>query len=203
MSRPYLIGLTGNIACGKSTVLESLRRLGAAVLDADAVVHQLLNQASPTRAAVVEAFGSDILGPKGAIDRRALGQLVFGDPTALNHLESIVHPAVLDFTWAWLEQVTAEVAVIDAIKLIEAGIAEHCDEVWVVTCPQEEQIHRLMGNRGLSREEALLRIQAQPPQEEKVAQADVVIDNGGRLKDTQAQVLQAWNTLQRQRAGPG
>ena len=195
ISQPYLIGLTGNIACGKSTVLQELARLGAAVLDADAVVHQLLKQPGPTRTAVVKAFGSNILGPDGAIDRKILGQIVFQDPTALSRLESIVHPAVLDFTWTWLEQVATEVAVIDAIKLIEAGMAERCDEVWVVTCPQEEQIHRLMENRGLSREEALQRIRAQPPQEEKVARADVVIDNRGRLEETQTQVLRSWNRL--------
>lgn len=199
MSRPYLIGLTGNIACGKSTVLRELRRLGAAVLDADAVAHRVVQPGTPACAAVVAAFGPAVLAPSGEIDRRALGELVFRDPAALARLEEIVHPAVLAYTWEWLGGLTAEVAVVDAIKLVEAGMADRCDEVWVVTCPQEEQVRRLMRYRGLSRDEALVRILAQPPQEEKVARADVVIDNRGRLEEVRAQVRAAWKATQRRR----
>jgi dephospho-CoA kinase len=192
MSRPYLIGLTGNIACGKSTVLQELERLGAAVLDADAVAHQSMRPGTPVHTAIVAPFGPDILTPDGEIDRQALGEIVFRDPAALARLEAIVHPAVVAYTEEWLAGLTAEVAVIDAIKLIEAGIADRCDEVWVVTCPAEEQARRLRTYRGLGEEEAWTRIRAQPPQEEKVVRADVVIDNSGPISQTLAQVRKAW-----------
>ncbi len=100
MKRPYVLGLTGNIACGKSTVLNELQRLGAAVLDADAVVHRLLRRGTPVHAAVVAAFGPGILAADGEIDRRALGAIVFADAAALAHLEALVHPAVLAYTGA-------------------------------------------------------------------------------------------------------
>jgi len=190
--RPYLIGLTGNIACGKSTVLRELRRLGAAVLDADAVAHEAMCPGTPVHAAVVEAFGPQVLTPDGAIDRRVLGEIVFADPVALARLEAIVHPAVLERLRAWLQGVTARVAVIDAIKLFEAGIADWCDEVWVVTCPEEEQLRRLVEYRGLTVEQAWRRIRAQPPQWEKARRADMVIENAGTLNDVRRQVREAW-----------
>ncbi|MGC8873710.1 MAG: dephospho-CoA kinase [Chloroflexia bacterium] len=198
MSRPYLIGLTGNIACGKSTVLRELRRLGAAVLDADAVAHDVMRAGTPVHRAIVEAFGDSILAASGEIDRRALGKIVFSDPEALARLEAIVHPAVLQEARQWLEGVKARVAVIDAIKLFESGIADWCDEVWVVTCPEEEQLRRLVECRGLSPEEASTRIRAQPPQAEKVARADRVIENSGSLDDVRACVRAAWRGLRKQ-----
>jgi len=197
MKRPYRIGLTGNIACGKSTVVQELQRLGAAVLDADAVAHEVMRAGTAVHAAVVAAFGPGIQTPDGEIDRRALGAIVFADPEALARLEAIVHPAVVAYAEEWLAGVTAEVAVIDAIKLIEAGIADRCDAVWVVTCPPEEQARRLQRYRGLSWEEAWLRIRAQPPQEEKVARAGVVIDNGGPISRMRAQVRAAYRRLAR------
>lgn len=201
MPRPYLIGLTGNIACGKSTVLNELRRLGAAVLDADAVVHQLLRPGSAVQEAVVAAFGPAVLAADGTIDRRALGVIVFADPAALARLEALVHPAVLSYTREWLAGVAVPVAVIDAIKLFEAGIADWCDEVWVVTCPAEERARRLVVDRGMEPAAAWQRIRAQPPEEEKVARADVVIDNGGHLARTLAQVRAAWRRVQRRLKG--
>lgn len=196
MTRPYVIGLTGNIACGKSTVLHELARLGAATLDADAVAHACMRRGRPAYAAVVAAFGPCVLAADGEIDRRALGRLVFADPAALARLEAIVHPAVLDDTWQWLSTVATEVAVIDAIKLFEAGMAERCDEVWVVICPQEEQVRRLVRYRGYSEEEAWQRVRAQPPQEEKAARANVVIKNSGSVAELQVQVRSAWEQVQ-------
>lgn len=195
MPRPYLIGLTGNIASGKSVVLNELRRLGAATLDADAVVHQLLRPGTAVQEAVVAAFGPAVLAADGAIDRRALGAIVFADPAALARLEALVHPAVLAYTREWLAGVAAPVAVVDAIKLFEAGIADWCDEVWVVTCPAEERARRLVAHRGMAEEEAWQRIRAQPPEEEKAARADVVIDNSGHLSRTLAQVRAAWRRV--------
>lgn len=196
MTRPYLIGLTGNIACGKSTVLRELRRLGAAVLDADAVAHEVMRAGTPVHRAIVEAFGESVLAPSGEIDRRALGGIVFSDPQALARLEAIVHPAVLEETRRWLERVEAPIAVIDAIKLFEAGIADWCDEVWVVTCPEEEQLRRLVEYRRLSPEDAWKRIRAQPPQADKVARADRVIENAGSVEDVRSRVRAIWEELQ-------
>ncbi len=206
----YLIGLTGNIACGKSTVLAMLQQRGAAIIDADRVTHELQAPGQPVYRQIVEAFGADMLvSPNGPLDRRKLGALVFSDPAALQRLEQIVHPAVRARVVGWLEELAAQlkpptptsqpstptIAVIDAIKLLEAGWKERCNAIWVVTCTREQQIVRLMRTRGMSEAEATMRIDAQPPQSEKIAQADVVIDNSGPLEATQRQVEQAWQQI--------
>ncbi|MBU0494877.1 MAG: dephospho-CoA kinase [Chloroflexi bacterium] len=188
----YIIGLTGNIATGKSTVAHMLADLGAQVVDADAVAHAVMRRGRPAWQDVVLAFGEDILGPDGEIDRGKLGAIVFRDPAALARLEAIAHPAVIREMQALARRSTAPVLVREAIKLIESGAADECDAVWVVTAPRAVQVERLMRTRGLSRAEAELRIDAQPPQEEKMARADVVIDNGGTLEETRRQVERAW-----------
>jgi dephospho-CoA kinase len=215
----YLIGLTGNIACGKSTVLAMLRERGARVLDADRVTHELQRPGEPVYAAIVTAFGAGILAePGGPIDRRKLGAIVFADPAALRRLEQIVHPAVRERITAWLASLRLEarglrredesesqasslkpqaspIAVIDAIKLLEGGWKQVCDAIWVVTCRPEQQLERLIAARGMSEEEARGRIAAQPPQADKVALADVVIDNSGALEQTRQQVDAAWAAI--------
>jgi dephospho-CoA kinase len=196
----YLIGLTGNIACGKSTVLGMLRAHGAATIDADAVTHELQRPGQDVYRAIVAAFGAEILvEPGGPIDRRRLGAIVFADPAELRRLEQIVHPAVHAHLHAWLaERAAAEpgsVAVIDAVKLVEAGWKPLCDAVWVVTCTRAQQIERLVATRGMSVAEAERRIDAQPPQEARIAQADLVIDNSGTLAATEAQVDAAWRAF--------
>lgn len=194
----YLIGLTGNIACGKSTVLAMLRERGAAVIDADQVTRQVQLPGEPVYQQIVETFGEAILvEPGGPIDRQRLGAIVFSDPQALQRLEQIVHPAVHARILAWLDDVAtyARVAVIDAVKLLEAGWKPVCDAVWVVTCTPDQQLRRLMETRGMSEAEARMRIAAQPPQESRVAQADVVIDNSGSLDATRAQVDVAWERI--------
>ncbi|GAB4215103.1 MAG: dephospho-CoA kinase [Roseiflexaceae bacterium] len=196
----YLIGLTGNIACGKSTVLAMLEQRGAAVIDADRVTHDLQQPGQPVYDQIVAAFGPEILTtPGGPIDRRRLGAIVFTDPARLRQLEQIVHPAVRATIAEWLQQQAAavppgerRVVVIDAIKLLEAGWKQICNAIWVVTCPPEQQEARLVATRGMTPEEARTRIAAQPPQADKVAQADVVIDNGSTLEQTRAQVEVAW-----------
>lgn len=192
---PYIIGLTGNIACGKSTVRGMLAAHGAATLDADALVHDLYLPGDPVYRAVVEAFGAEILGMDAEIDRRALGRKVFGDPAALARLEALTHPAVIERTWAWVGRQSAPVAVVDAVKLIEAGIADRCDAVWVVTCPREEERRRLLTRPGMTAAEADRRLAAQAPEAEKIARADVVIDNGGKIEETRAQIDRAWSAL--------
>ncbi|HEY3228760.1 MAG TPA: dephospho-CoA kinase [Roseiflexaceae bacterium] len=219
----YVIGLTGNIACGKSTVLDMLHERGAQVLDADRVTHELQAPGQPVYHAIVTEFGPGILSaPAGPIDRRALGAIVFADPAALRRLEQIVHPAVHARITAWLDDVarrsvedrgwmiedrdsassssildhpSSTVAVIDAIKLLESGWKSLCDAIWVVTCVQEQQVDRLMATREMSEAEARTRVAAQPPQADKIAQADVVIDNSGSLEETRRQVEAAWRKI--------
>lgn len=192
---PYIIGLTGNIACGKSTVREMLREHGAATLDADALVHDLYLPGDPVFRAVVGAFGADILTADGTLDRRALGRKVFGDPAALARLEGLTHPAVIERTWQWVARQKASVVVVDAVKLIEAGIANGCDALWVVSCPPDEERRRLMTRPGMTEVEADRRLAAQAPEAEKVERADVVIDNGGTMDATRAQIDRAWSAL--------
>lgn len=200
----YLIGLTGNIACGKSTVLALLREQGARTLDADQVTHAVQQPGQPVYDQIVEAFGSAILeSPGGPINRRALGAIVFHDPAQLRRLEQIVHPAVRERIRAWLAETSQQavaagqrrVVVLDAIKLIESGWTALCDAVWVVTSTPAQQHERLMRTRGLSAEEAQARTAAQPPQETKIAQATVLIDNSGSLDETRTQVLAAWERV--------
>ncbi len=188
----YLIGLTGNIATGKSTVGQMLAKLGARVIDADAIAHEVTAKGQPAWFSIVAEFGEGILRPDGEIDRLRLGALVFADPAALRRLEAIVHPAVLERIAELLEQAAEPVVVLDAIKLMESGVADLCDAVWVVTCSPEQQLARLMRTRQMSEAEARQRMAAQPPQAEKIARADVVIDNSGSLAKTRRQVAQAW-----------
>jgi len=194
-SRPLLIGLTGNIGTGKSTVAGMLADLGAEVIDADRVAHQVMRAGTSTHAAIVDAFGVEVLDPAGEIDRKRLGAIVFADPAALARLEALVHPPTLQETAERISASAAPAVVIEAIKLIEAGMAAGCDSVWVVTCRPEQQIERITRSRSLSRAEAEQRAGAQPPQAEKVAHADVVIDNSGSLAETRAQVRAAWERL--------
>jgi dephospho-CoA kinase len=196
-SHPILVGLTGNIGTGKSTVARMLAELGAETIDADLVAHEVMRIGTAAHARIVEAFGPEVLAPDGEIDRKRLGTLVFADPTSLACLEAIVHPATLEAISHQIAASRANVVVIEAIKLIEAGMADGCDSVWVTTCRPEQQVRRIMQGRGLSRSEAEQRIRAQPPQEEKIACADVIIDTSGSLSWTREQVQVAWGRLTR------
>lgn len=191
-----VIGLTGNIGTGKSAVLAMLRDLGADTIDADAVAHEVMRPGQPAHTGIVQAFGSDILAADGTIDRARLGAIVFRDAAALAQLEGIVHPAVFARMQTLVRGSRQPVVVIEAIKLLEAGYSiTLCDVIWVVTSPRAQQISRLMQSRHLSQAEAELRIDAQPPQADKVRQADVVIDNSGTLDETRQQVEAAWQCL--------
>ncbi|MBU0705583.1 MAG: dephospho-CoA kinase [Chloroflexi bacterium] len=190
--RPLLIGLTGNIGTGKSTVAGMLAELGAETVDADLVTREVMQKGTPAHAAIVETFGPEVLAPGGEIDRSRLGALVFAGPAALARLEAIVHPATLEAVGRRVAAASADVVVIEAIKLIEAGMAEAYDSLWVTTCRSEQQIQRIMEGRGSSRAEAEQRVRAQPPQGEKIERADVVIDTSGSLAQTREQVRAAW-----------
>lgn len=191
-----IIGLTGNIGVGKSTVMALLAELGAIGIDADKVAHEVMAPGQPAYAPIVARFGAEIAPDGGPLDRMRLGQIVFTDPAALAALEAIVHPAVFQVIQRRVAEADAPVVVIEAIKLLEAGLSRQlCDQVWVVTAPRAQQIERLMRNRNLSAAEASLRIDAQPPQAAKIAQADVVIENSGSLDEVRAQVERAWQEL--------
>lgn len=191
----YLIGLTGNIATGKSTVLKMLAKLGAETIDADKVAHQVIEPGGPAHAAVVEAFGPEILRDDGAIDRTKLGEIVFNDQDALRHLERLTHPAVGEIIVQRLAETDASVVVIEAIKLIEAGMHTNSDALWIVTASREQQIQRLMKTRQLDRAAAETRIDAQPPIEPKLPLADVVIENNGTTEELWEQVRAAWKQI--------
>lgn len=189
----YLIGMTGNIATGKSTVDAMLAAKGAEVLDADRVVHDLQRKGQPAWQRIVARFGQDVLTPQGELDRAKLGKIVFSDAAALQDLELIIHPAVRDEERRRiLEAPSGTVLVVDAIKLFESGMAAACNTVWAVTAPAEAQLQRLQRQRGMAEDLARQRINAQLPQEEKAGRADVVIDNSGTLEQTQAQIDRAW-----------
>lgn len=191
----YLIGLTGNIACGKSAVARMLAELGAEVIDADRLVHRLMEPGTESWQAIVRRFGPPIQRPDGTIDRKVLGEIVFRDTAALADLEAILHPATRRLAEGMIAASSRPVVVLEAIKLIEAGWHQRVDSVWVVTCTRERQIERLMRDRGLSRSDAELRVDAQAPASEKLEHADVVIDNGGTMEDTRRQVEAAWKAI--------
>jgi dephospho-CoA kinase len=189
---PYLIGLTGNIATGKTTVGRMLVDLGAELIDADKVAHQVMRPGGRAYDSIVDAFGESVLQADGSIDRRALGEIVFNDPQLLLRLESLVHPPTIAAIEERIRESAAPVVVVEAIKLLESGMAERYPALWVTTCPPEVQLERLVEGRGLSREDAWERIRAQPPQSEKIARADVVIDTSQTLEETRAQVIRSW-----------
>jgi dephospho-CoA kinase len=188
----YVIGLTGNIATGKSVVRKMLEHLGAYGIDADALSHRAIAKDAPGYQPVLDAFGSWILTPEGQIDRTRLGKIVFSDSEALEQLEAIIHPLVRQAIDLLIRRAKHKVIVVEAIKLLEGPLRSACDNIWVTTAPMEIQLRRLRLKRGLSAEAARQRIAAQPPQAEKINAADVVIKNGGSFEDTWKQVLESW-----------
>lgn len=194
-SRPFLLGITGNIACGKSLVSSILAELGADVIDADSVAHSIMQSGSPVLEEIASRFGDDVLNPDGSLNRPTLRQIVFSDPEQLSELERVTHPPTVREILKRAETSTAEVVVIDAIKLYEAGLASHCDQNWTVYCDPVVQLTRLKSRNGLNDADARQRIDAQPPQEDKKRRADVVIDNSGDIADTREQVERAWRSL--------
>ena len=191
-----VIGLTGNIATGKSTVLDYLAQLGAYVIDADKLGHQAMTPDGPAYHAVVAEFGPAILNPDKTINRKALGQIVFTNADLLNKLEQIVHPAVFAMTLKLVETAPASVIVLEAVKLLEAGpMFSQCDEVWVVGSKPEVQLRRLIENRGMDEATARQRMGMQSPQAAKINQADRVIDNSGTLDELYAQLDAIWADL--------
>lgn len=191
----YAIGLTGNIATGKSVVRRMLEHLGAYTIDADALAHRVLAKGAPGYQPVINNFGTWILNEDGQINRSKLGRLVFADPQALAQLEAIVHPYVGQAVDLLARRATQKVVVIEAIKLLESDLGKRCDSIWVTDAPQEVQVERLMRKRGLSRADALQRVEAQSAQKHKLDAANVVITNSGSYEDLWKQVNEAWKKI--------
>jgi dephospho-CoA kinase len=191
-----VIGLTGNIGSGKSHVRSVLVSLGADGIDADRVAHEVMAPGGPAFEPVVAALGRDVVGPDGAIDRARLAERVFNDPGALARLEGIVHPAVGHAIGGRVKASTAPVVVIEAIKLLEAGLSRSlCDQVWVTACTRKNQFARLKASRGMSSDEVRRRLANQMPLEQMAAQAHRVIRTDGTTAETAQAVLAAWTGL--------
>jgi dephospho-CoA kinase len=200
-----LVGLTGGIGSGKSTVATLLEERGAVVFDADVLSRAAVEAGTAGHDAVVARFGRDVLGPGGELDRGALARLVFADPAARRDLESIVHPEVrrlfAEACAAYRD--TDRVVVLSAPLLVETGMHTAFDVLVVVSAPVETQVERLLGERGMSEEQARARIAAQAPLEDKAAAADVIVDNDGPLEELHQQVDRLWADLRRRAVARG
>lgn len=200
-----VIGLTGGIASGKSTVSDMLADLGAEIIDADLLSREVTLPGSEGLLKVREAFGDTVLAPDGTLDRHKLGSIIFSDEAARQRLDGIIHPLVIEITEKRLRDLQDEarrqcrpiVAVIDAPLLIEAGVDAICDEVWVVAVSKEIQARRLMKREGYTLQEALSRILSQMPLSMKKKRATHIIDNEGIIESTRKQVLELWERASR------
>lgn len=198
-----VIGLTGGIGTGKSEAARHLKGLGAAVIEADAVGHEVYKPNTECWREVVSAFGEDVLQPNGEIDRRKLGGIVFSSPEQLARLNGIVHPGIARMVTDQLERLRVQgtpVAVVEAALLFEAGWDSLVDEVWVTDSPVEAVVQRLQVRSGLSPREVVERIESQMDRSERLARADVVIDNASGVDELQSAVDSLWNSRVKERA---
>jgi dephospho-CoA kinase len=192
-----LVGLTGGIGSGKSTVARLLEKRGAVVFDADLLAREAVAPGTPGHAAVIERFGADVLAPGGELDREALASIVFADPSARRDLEQIVHPEVRRLFAEGSEAYrdTDRVVVFSAPLLVESGMHTAFEILVVVSATVATQIERLMRQRGMSETSIRARIDAQAPFEDKAAVADFIVDNEGTLDELESQVERLWNDL--------
>ena len=189
----YIIGLTGNVATGKSVVRLMLEHLGAYSIDADKLTHKLYSKKAPAYAPVVKHFGQWILDSTGEINRKKLGQIVFNDPNALKALEEIVHPFINKAIQYLIDKTNKKVIVIEAIKIINGPIEQLCDSIWVTSATRENQFSRLIKNRQLVPSDAQSRIESQEPAILKLQKADHIIDTNGSIEKTWQQVQVGWD----------
>ena len=194
-----LVGLTGGIGAGKSTVARMLQECGARVIDADDLARSAVRRGTPAHDQIVAAFGPDILKPDGELDRRKLAGIVFSDDGRRRELERITHPEVARLLAEALEPLreTDDVVVYGSPLLVEAGTAAGCNVVVVVAAPEEEQLRRVGAQRALEESDVRARMDAQASAAERAAAADVILDNGGTLEELEAQVERLWRDLER------
>ena len=191
------IGLTGGIGTGKSLVSNILNDLGATVVNADLLGHEAYLPGTVGFDMVVDAFGDQIVGEDGTVDRKKLGPIVFSSPQNMSKLNAIMHPLIRDMIQGQLEEYSSngtDVVVVEAAVLIEAGWQDLFDEVWVVTSDKETVIERLKDRNSLSREDAIARIESQMSNDERVGHSNVVISNDGTTDELADGVEQIWNT---------
>lgn len=195
-----VIGLTGNFGTGKTTVSQMLAELGAVVINADELGHELYQPDSPVYREVVAAFGEDILKSDGEIDRQRLGQIVFNDAPALARLNQITHPRIYEIARQKIEEYRrsgVKVVVLEAALLIEAGWTPLVDQIWVTTAPEATIVKRLTSSRGLTEQQILTRLRSQMPQEEKAKLAHVVINTDCPMDELKSKVTELWRNLHR------
>lgn len=191
----YVIGLTGNIAAGKSVVRQMLQHLGAYTIDADGLAHQAMQPGAPAYKPIVDTFGQLILNPDKTINRAMLGNIVFSNPTALTTLENITHPVVRQAINALVTRAKQRVIVIEAIKLVEGDLAKAVDAIWVVDAAPQTRMRRLVEKRKMSEADAKQRVMVQNSQEEKLKKANLIVRNDGNVEDTWKQVQVAWEQV--------
>ena len=202
----YVIGVTGGVGTGKSTVTRMLGELGAATIDADQLAHQVILPGGPAYAGLVAAFGQTILQADGSVDRRRLAQLAFASQDATRRLNNIVHPPVIELIRARVAELAAagrQVAVLDVPLLYESGLDQSCDEVWVVKAWPSVRRRRLLARNGPAADQMIEREAWQMPMAAKLARADVVIDTSRGFARTRAQVQARWPVVQERLAARG
>jgi dephospho-CoA kinase len=201
------VGLTGGVACGKSTILAMFERRGAFTIRADEIAHELMRPGQPVFEKVVAAFGRDILEPDNTISRPRLAELAFGN-NRIAELNAIVHPEVVRYQDEWLEHVRWReqhaIAIVEAALLIEADAHTHLNKVIVVTCPEVDRVRRFQRRTGLeeaaAKSEVERRMKAQLPESEKAKHGDYVIDNSGDFEFADQQVSRVWGSLRQDEA---
>ena len=191
----YIIGVTGNICVGKSEVCKILADLGAQIIDADIVAHDVMKSSSLVFQDIIATFGVNILNNSGEIDRKLLGNIVFSDKSALKKLESLLHPTIRAKIDETILNYQEGVIVIEAIKLLETGLSDYCDSVWVINASDNKRLARLTERDNINIYEAQNRIHMQGPQELKLQRADVVIENDDSLDATYVQIWREWGKI--------
>lgn len=195
----FVIGLTGGIGSGKTTVSQLLEERGVAILNADLVGHEVYLPGMPAYGELVDAFGDGIIGEDEKIDRKKLGAIVFADPENLKRLNSIVHPRMKELMQEKLdalETAGTEVVLLEAAILFEANWQDLADEVWALVVPPEVAAQRTAERSGIPMEQVLERIKSQMTNEDRASRSDVVIDTGGTMEQTVERTVEAWDALQ-------
>lgn len=193
IEKPLIIGITGNIATGKSVIRRMLGNAGALGIDADVLAHRMLYPGGPAYQAVINTFGTQILTDNQQISNQKLGEIVFKDPEHLQQLEALIHPPVINAIYKRIRAAKSPIIVIEAIKLLEVGLADLCDCVYVSHAAHNYQLQRLMSSRGMTEKQAEERINLQPPQSLKLSQADCIINTEGSFMDTWKRTQKALN----------